>query len=120
MDHRLWFFSERHLLVLCSVYYHENSQKDNSQDFTFFIATIYNFKTKIWKSGGLEINENRWANTDPSEPTYPILNDRLHLVRNELRLTNGDHYGAVYCGNELGELSFKVCDKKVQLGVEPL
>ena len=110
-------------LLLRTVHFHstpsifdyrlENSQKDNSQDFTFFISTIYNFQTKIWKSGGVEINENRWANTDPSEPTYPILNDRLHLVRNELRLANGDHYGAVYCGNELGEFSFKVCDKKI-------
>ena len=83
--------------------------KEKSRKFTFFISTTYNFQTKLWKSGGFEIIEKRWAEVNSNEPTYPILNDRLHLVRNENRWASSDHFGAVYCGDELGEQWFKVC-----------
>ena len=82
---------------------------ESSQKFTFFVSTRYNFLTKIWKSGGYQIKDKRWAEVNSNEPIYPILNDRLHLVRNEIRWANYDHFGAVYCGDELGEQWFKVC-----------
>ena len=79
---------------------------EDFRKFTFHISATYNFQTRTWKSGGLRIQKNYWAETSPSEANFPILNDRLLLNRNYW--SNGDHFGAVYCGDNLGENEFKV------------
>ena len=78
----------------------------SSQKFTFHISASYNFETEIWKSGGFKIKENFWAETNEYEQKFPILNDRLLLYRNEWYQV--DHFGAIYCGDDLGEKDFKV------------
>ena len=61
---------------------HRSSTENQSQrEFQFYISAKYNFETRIWKSGGFQIRENYWAKTSKNEPKYPILNDRLLLVR---------------------------------------
>ena len=86
---------------------HRSSTENKYQrEFKFYISAKYNFETKIWTSGGFEIRENYWAKRDKNEPKYPILNDRLFLVRNYW--TRYDHVRAVYCGDDLGEKEFKV------------
>ena len=79
---------------------------EDYRKFTFHISATYNFQTRTWKSGGLRIQKNQWAETGPSEANFPILDDRLLLSRNDW--SNGDHFGAVYCGDNLGENEYKV------------
>ena len=83
-----------------------SSEPQYQREFKFYISADYNFETKIWKSGGFEIRENYWAKRNENEPKYPILNDRLFLVRNDW--ISSDHLRAVYCGDNLGEKEFKV------------
>ena len=83
-----------------------STENEYQREFTFYISAKYNFETKIWTSGGFEIRENYWAKRNKNEPKYPILNDRLFLVRNYW--TRSDHVRAVYCGDDLGEKEFKV------------
>ena len=79
---------------------------EKSQQFKFFVSTTFDFESKVWKSGGFEISEERWAKRNQNEPVFPILNDRLLLVQNAW--ASYDHFGAVYCGDDLGEKEFKV------------
>ena len=76
---------------------------ENLQQLEFRISASFNFQSKIWRSGGFQIRENTWAE---NQPRYPIFNDRLHLVHKPA--TGADHFGAVYCGDHLGEKDFKV------------
>ena len=86
---------------------HRSSTEDEYQrEFKFYITAKYNFETRIWTSGGFEIRENSWAKRDKNEPKYPILKDRLYLIRNYWE--SQDHSRAVYCGDDLGEKGFKV------------
>ena len=78
----------------------------NDIEFTFHTRARYNFQTEIWKSCGFEIKKQQWAETNEREPKYPLLNDRLLLIRNQW--PTEDHFGAVYCGDELEERQFKV------------
>ena len=84
----------------------EKSAQDYIRKFTFYILAKYNFESRIWKSGGFEINEKYWTERNETEPKYPILNDRLRLTRSQW--SQPDHIGAVYCGDEIGENEFTV------------
>ena len=84
----------------------KHSTVENARKFAFHISATYNFQSKTWKSGGFEIQKNYWAETNPNEENFPILNDRLLLNRNDW--SSKDHFGAVYCGDDLGEKRFKV------------
>ena len=75
-----------------------NPYKANSQKFSFFITAKYDFQTKIWDSGGFEIDKDRWAQTNENELVYPIINDRLLLVRQYLKWSSPYHWGAIDCG----------------------
>ena len=93
-----------------------STENEYQREFKFYISAKYNFETRMWTSGGFEIKENYWAERNENEPKYPILNDRLFLVRNYFRSSN--HFRAVYCGDDLGEKEFKVtlwCQKFYQL-----
>ena len=83
------------------------SLEKTGRKFSFFISTKYNFQKRYWKSGGLRIKENNWADRNMDEKMYPILDDRLLLVRNIRQWTRTDHWGAVNC-NDSFYSSFKV------------
>ena len=75
----------------------------NFQQVEFRISASFHFQRRSWISGGFRIRENTWAE---NQPRFPILNDRLNLVHKPN--TGADHFGAVYCGDQLGEQDFKV------------
>ena len=77
--------------------------QENFRQMNFRISANFNFQSKIWISGGFQIRENTWAE---NQPRYPILNDRLYLIHKPA--TGADHFGAIYCGDNLGEQDFKV------------
>ena len=60
-----------------------------------------------WYSGGFEIKENRWEKRNVYEQKYPIIEDQLLLVRNDVVWAIADHFGAVDCGNDRFKM-FKV------------
>ena len=59
----------------------KHSTVENARKFAFHISATYNFQSKTWKSGGFQIRKNYWAETNPNEDNFPILNDRLLLHR---------------------------------------
>ena len=75
----------------------------NVRQLQFRISASFNFENDIWRSGGFQIQENNWAE---NKQKFPILNDRLNLVHQPAM--GADHFGAVYCGDQLGEKDFKV------------
>ena len=75
----------------------KDSLEESFRKFSFFISTKYDFHKRTWKSGGFEIKENYWAERNVDEQMYPILDDRLLLVRNTGQWTRTDHWGAVSC-----------------------
>ena len=81
--------------------------KENPRIFSFFISSKYDYRTEIWYSGGFEINENRWAKANKDEMKFPILNNRLLLMRDDRHFSDADHFGAISCNDALSRL-FKV------------
>ena len=51
--------------------------------------------------------ENHWAKANKNEMKFPILNNRLLLMRDDRHFSNSDHFGAVNCDGDLSRL-FKV------------
>ena len=78
-------------------------KQENFRQMNFRISANFNFQSNIWISGGFQIRENTWAE---NQPRFPILNDRLYLIHKPA--TGADHFGAIYCGDNLGEQDFKV------------
>ena len=91
--------------------------KENPRIFSFFISSKYDYRTAIWYSGDIEIKDNHWAKANEDEMKFPILNNRLLLMRDDRHLSDADHFGAINCDNEHSR-SFKVklCKNKFRLG----